>query len=239
MLTRLKHKPLARSNELGWQGVLLNPFYLARRALWFAVQDLASGLGGNLLDVGCGTMPYRSLFGVSRYVSLDIDSERTRALSMADHYYDGDRFPFDDGSFDSLLCNQVLEHVFTPDHFVQEMHRVLKPGGRLLLTVPFVWDEHEQPWDYARYSSFGLRALLESHGFKVVEQRKLLADASIFFQLWNAYIFKVVRSRGSFSRILATFLVYAPATVAGLLVVRMLPHNPDFFLDQIVLAERQ
>ena len=58
------------------------------------------------------------------------------------------------------MCNQVLEHVFNPDDFVREIARVLKPGGALLLTVPFVWNEHEQPYDYARYSSFGLRAFL-------------------------------------------------------------------------------
>src|SRR3546814_6951319 len=55
----------------------------------------------------------------------------------------------------------------------------------LLLTVPFVWDEHEQPYDYARYSTFGLKSLLERNGFNVLTQKKLLADSSILFQLIN------------------------------------------------------
>ena len=75
-----------------------------------------------------------------------------------------------------MLCNQVLEHVFNPQEFLGELGRVLARGGRLLLTVPFVWDEHEQPFDYARYSSFGLKALLEQHGFRVLQHRKLLAE---------------------------------------------------------------
>jgi SAM-dependent methyltransferase len=67
----------------------------------------------------------------------------------------------------------VLEHVFNPDDFLNEVNRVLKPSGKLLLTVPFVWDEHEQPYDYARYSSFGLRSLLEKHGFSIVKHEKV------------------------------------------------------------------
>lgn len=97
-------------------------------------------------------------------------------------------------SYGGVICNQVLEHVFNPDLFLQEIFRVLKPGGKLLMTVPFVWDEHEQPWDYARYSSFGLRSLLERNGFIVDEQRKTNADARVLFQLINAYLYKALQA---------------------------------------------
>jgi len=89
------------------------------------------------------------------------------------------------------LCNQVLEHVFNPDAFLSEIYRVLKRDGKLLLTVPFVWDEHEQPSDYARYSSFGLKALLEKNGFRIIQHERIGADASILFQLINAYLYTV------------------------------------------------
>ena len=82
-------------------------------------------------------------------------------------------------SFDNVVCNQVLEHVFRPEVFLLEIHRVIKPGGNMLMSVPFIWDEHEQPWDYARYSSFGLKYLLENTGFEVIEQRKLNACVSV------------------------------------------------------------
>lgn len=222
----------------GWLGAFVNPFYLARRALWSEIQDASTDLAGPLLDVGCGSKPYRSLFVPGAYVGLDIDTPETRRHAVADAYYDGGRFPFDDASFRGVLCNQVLEHVFNPDEFVEEIRRVLSPGGRLLLTVPFVWDEHEQPYDYARYSSFGLKALLQRHGFTVLRQRKLLGDISVLFQLLNAYLFKVTQTRFFMVNLLRTAVFLAPVSIMGRVFGAMLPANPDLFLDQVVLAER-
>jgi SAM-dependent methyltransferase len=222
----------------GWIGIFVNPFYFARAGLRDAITALAPRLSGRLLDVGCGTLPYRSLFAVDTYVGLDIDSEASRQRGIADRLYDGNAFPFADGSFDSILCNQVLEHVFNPDEFLAEIARVLKPGGRLLLTAPFVWDEHEQPYDYARYSSFGLRALLERQGLRLVHYSKLGADTSILFQLANAYLFKVAQGLPKPVRLLLTVTVMALINLSGLLVRRLLPDNPDLFLDHAVLAEK-
>lgn len=238
MLSTLKHRILTESHRPGWIGALFNPFYLARRALWQAVGEAAPQLRGELLDVGCGSMPYRDFFSVERYVGLDIDTPRTRVQGAADHFYDGSRFPFPDASFDSVLCNQVLEHVFEPDAFIREMHRVLRPEGRVLLTVPFIWDEHEQPHDFARYSSFGLRALFERNGFRLIQQTKLLADASLFCQLLNAYVFKAFRTRSRLINAIITLFISAPLTLLGLLLPHLLPRNDDLFLDQVVLAER-
>lgn len=219
-------------------GAFVNPFFLARRALWAAMVDLAPAAGGRLLDVGCGSQPYRSLFSVDSYVGLEIDSDESRARGIADAYYEGDVFPFDEASFDTVLCNQVLEHVFDADRFCAEMCRVLVPGGLLVLTVPFVWDEHEQPNDFARYSSFGLRALLKRNGFRIIEQRKLLSDSSVLCQLVNAYLFKVFARRTPVAQLLVTASLMAPISLAGLALSRVLPANPDLFLDQVVVAQR-
>jgi SAM-dependent methyltransferase len=222
----------------GLGGLLFNPFFLARRRLWSSVRASAGELRGRLLDVGCGTKPYRALFKVDEYLGLDIDSETTRRRGVADVLYDGTRFPFEGARFDAVLCNQVLEHVFNPDAFVDELRRVLTPGGRLLLTVPFVWDEHEQPWDYARYSSFGLRSLLEKHGFRVLHHEKLLDDASVLFQLLNAYLFKVTRTPWPVVNLLLAPVLTAPVSLLGWAASRVLPRNPDLFLDHVVIAER-
>lgn len=220
-------------------GPFVNPFFLARRALWASIEAASKKLEGSLLDVGCGTKPYRELFKVNRYVGLDIDSETTRRLGAADAFYNlGKRFPFSDREFNVVLCSQVLEHVFNADEFLSEIHRVLDVNGKLLLTVPFVWDEHEQPNDYARYSSFGLKALLERNGFRVIDHRKLLDDTSLFFQLLNAYLFKVTHSRHVAINQLVTALIFAPITIFGVALGKLLPKNPDLFLDQLVLAER-
>jgi SAM-dependent methyltransferase len=175
---------------------------------------------------------------VSEYVGLDIDSPVARQRGVADVFYAGKVFPFESASFDAVLCNQVLEHVFNPDEFLSEIARVLRPGGTLLLTVPFVWDEHEQPWDYARYSSFGLKALLEKQGFRVVSHRKLRADVSVLFQLANAYLYKIIQGWPRPANLLFTATVMATLSMLGLLGARLLPHNPDLYLDHVLLAEK-
>jgi SAM-dependent methyltransferase len=221
-----------------WFAIFFNPFYFARRNLASAISQLSINISGNLLDVGCGTKPYRSLFKVEAYRGLDLESSVTRAAGIADDLYDGTHFPYDDQCFDSALCNQVLEHVFNPNEFLSEINRVLKPNGKLLLTVPFVWDEHEQPYDYARYSSFGLKALLERNGFKIIHHKKLAADATVLFQLINAYLYKTIQNWPRYTQLLFTCTIIAAINIFGVVIGKLLPPNPDLFLDHIVLAEK-
>jgi SAM-dependent methyltransferase len=230
-----RQRQLFNPGPLGW---LVNPFYFARRGLRRELGALAGALTGDVLDVGCGRKPYRELVPAARYVGLDVDSPVTRALGTADLFYDGGKFPPADATFDGILCSEVLEHVFTPEVFLGEIHRVLRPGGHLLLTVPFVWDEHEQPHDFARYSSFGLRALLERTGFEIIEHRKSVADSRVLFQLVNDYLYKITLTRSRALNFFAQLVLMAPVSLAGILAGRVLPNNPDFYLDNIVLARK-
>lgn len=222
----------------GWAAVFVNPFYFARRGLLTGLREFFPLLTGDVLDVGCGSKPYREFIPAARYVGLEVDTPRTRASFAADAYYDGRTLPFPDASFDAVLCSQVFEHVFMPPEFLAEIRRVLRPGGRLLLTVPFVWDEHEQPHDFARYSSFGLRAQLERAGFVIEAQRKSTTDSRVLFQLWNAYLYKVTRSSSRVLNWLAMLLLMAPVNLLGVVLGRLLPSNPDLYLDNLVLARK-
>lgn len=221
-----------------WIGVFVNPFYFARVGLVKAIDRHASTLSGKLLDIGCGSKPYQSLFHVEEYLGLDIESENSRKRGIADYFYDGNTFPVESESFNSALCNQVLEHVFNPDAFLSEIHRILKPEGKLLLTVPFVWDEHEQPFDYARYSSFGLKALLEKNGFRIIQHEKIGADASILFQLINAYLYKVSVGWQKYIRFIFTVVVMGLINLFGIFAAKIFPKNSDLFLDQLVIAQK-
>lgn len=238
MIEKLKSVYRRQAFYPGWLGIFINPFYLARKGIEESMVDASGEIHGNLLDVGCGSKPYREIFDVFSYTGLDIDSPIARQCGTADDFYDGKIFPYLSDAFDSVLCNQVLEHVFNPDEFLQEINRVLKRGGKLLLTVPFVWDEHEQPHDYARYSSFGLHALLEKNGFSIRQHKKLGADATILFQLVNAYLFKVTQSWSKFAKLIFTATVMAFFNVLGVIAGKCLPDNPDLFLDHVVLAEK-
>ena len=222
----------------GLAGLLVNPFYFARKGLYEAVRDLSGQVTGRVLDVGCGSKPYEKLFAAAEYVGLEIDTPENRARKRADVYYDGTTFPFESESFDSIVCNQVLEHVFDPDRLLGEARRVLKPGGRMLLTVPFAWDEHEQPHDYARYASFGLFALLREAGFEIIEHRKTMADVRAVFQLANAYLYKVTATGGKYADLAATLLLMAPLNILGAALRWVTPANPDFYLDNVVLAAK-
>lgn len=239
MLNLLKNYYRKQMFFPGLVGVFINPFYFARRNLADAINKLSSQIKGDLLDVGCGSKPYQKIFRVETYRGLDIDSPIVRGRGVADDLYDGKTFPYKDSSFDSVLCNQVLEHVFNPDEFLSEINRVMKTGGKLLLTVPFVWDEHEQPYDYARYSSFGLKALLEKHGLIIITHKKLAADATVIFQLVNAYLFKLIHRWPLLPKLIFTITVMASVNVLGVIAGKFLPANPDLFLDHVVLAEKK
>ena len=171
------------------------------------------------------------------YVGLEIETTLNRELKKADYFYDGKKFPFGNAEFDSIVTNQVLEHVFNPDEFLSEINRVLKMNGKLLLTVPFVWDEHEQPYDYARYSSFGLKSLLEKHGFEIISHQKSVNDFGVIIQLLNAYFYKIT-CKIPLLRKVTTLTLCALINVIGIITALLLPKNEDLYLDNVILAKK-
>jgi SAM-dependent methyltransferase len=221
-------KELVKQTEFnpGVAGIFTNPFYFSRKGLYENISRLSPRITGKVLDIGCGSKPYQHVFKGTEYVGLELKGSNRDA----DYYYDGIQFPFKDGEFNAVLCSQVLEHVFTPSIFLSEIHRVLKDGGLFLLTVPFVWDEHEQPYDYARYSSFGLHHLLTQNGFDIIEHHKSMNDARCIFQMMNAYFYKV---SVPLAYILSPFI-----NLIGELCGLLLPKNDDLYLDNIILARR-
>lgn len=159
---------------------------------------------GRLLDVGCGQKPYEHLFApyVTEYIGIEHEATfgKTNASTSArkpDLYYDGKHLPFDDGTFDTVLNVQVLEHTPEPGLLVKEMGRVLKPGGLLILSAPFQFRLHEQPHDYFRYSPHGLRTLCDAAGLEVFETLNQGSMWSVIVQKLNAYLaFRVARIGG-------------------------------------------
>lgn len=239
MLDRIRKRLRREMFEPTSLGVFTNPFFIARRELRKHIGELARHVRGRTLDIGCGQQPYAELFTTTEYIGMELDTAENRASKRADIYYDGVTFPFLANSFDSAITFQVVEHVFNPDRFLAELNRVLVPGGTLLLTVPFLWDEHEQPNDYARYSSFGLRHLLESHGFQIVEQRKSVDNIRAISQLINCYVHKKTMTGNPYLNLVSTATLMAPVTVLGELLGRVLPANRDLYLDNVVLARKR
>jgi SAM-dependent methyltransferase len=160
-----------------------------------SLRDVAPRARGRLLDVGCGDKPYLHMFRpfVTEYVG--VEHEATFAATAAnqsdrrpDVMYDGERLPFDDESFDTVLNVQVLEHTPHPGRLVREMGRVLKRDGILIMTAPFSFRLHEEPHDYFRYSPHGLRQLCADGGLEVVEVQQQGSLWSLIGHKLNSYL---------------------------------------------------
>jgi len=138
---------------------------------------------GRLLDVGCGEKPYRILFApfVTEHVGLDhVDTQHAR--DAIDLYGYANAIPTESMKFDTVLATAMLEHVEEPACALAEMHRVLRPGGVVILTAPLFWHVHEAPRDFYRFTSYGLRYLFEKAGFTISELTPLSGFVVTFAQ---------------------------------------------------------
>ncbi len=219
-------------------GVFVNPYFIARTGLYQAISALGSYVQGKTLDIGCGQKPYQTLCDATEYIGLELDTPENREFKRADVFYDGKTLPFENGVMDSVVAHQVFEHIFHPQAFLQEIHRVLKSNGTVMLSVPFVWDEHEQPFDFARYSSFALNALLKEHGFEIIAFKKSVANLALIFQLLNAYLYKKLFTKNGYWNQLVCLFVMSPITLLGLGFGKLFPDNQDLYLDNIVVAKK-
>lgn len=220
--------------------IVVSPVYIIRRGLLLAIREFAPRFDGRVLDFGCGSKPYESLFKrTSQYVGVDMpQTGHPHTRSRVDVFYNGTRLPFPEGAFDGVVSFEVLEHVFNPDEVLREIRRVLRPDGLLLITVPFAWDEHEAPYDYARYTCYGLRSLLERAGFVVETERKTAGYVLAIGQLFAAYLYQHVLPRGPVASRVAQLLVLFPWNLLCLLLDALLPRREQFYCNNVVLARR-
>jgi SAM-dependent methyltransferase len=156
---------------------------------------------GRLLDVGCGDRRFEHLFTphVVSYTGVEHEAvfastEAAKRPNGPDALYDGKRLPYEDASFDTVLNTEVLEHTPDPAALVGEMARVLKPGGVTIVTAPFAFRLHEEPYDFYRFSPHGLAWLFEQSGMEVVETRHFGGVFGVVGHKLNSYLaFRVAR----------------------------------------------
>lgn len=170
------------------------PEFLKRRInpLDYAIRNLvgeaaALPTGSLILDAGAGEVRFASLFGGHRYVALDSvvgdadwDYSRLQVIGALG------RLPLASGRFDGVVCTQVLEHVPDPKTALRELARVLGPSGRIFLSAPQGWCEHQQPNDFFRFTRYSLRQLLQDAGF---EQIRITPMGGFFHYLGNRLTF--------------------------------------------------
>lgn len=132
------------------------------------------------LEVGGEDVTYRRWF--SNHVVINITPNPLIHVQADVH-----RLPFRDETFDLVLCTEVLEHLHAPDSALREMHRVLKPRGKLILTTPFAYAIHYAPTDYWRYTRYGLARMLE--GWRVDEIKESTSDGAALATLFHYWLF--------------------------------------------------
>ena len=139
--------------------------YWVRSSILSFIRANTGTMKGNLLDAGCGQMPYRSYIlqqsEVKQYVGLDIETAKNYSDEVKpDVTWDGQTMPFQDNVFDCVLATEVLEHVPNTIGYLNEVYRVMKPGGTFFFTTPFLWPLHEIPHDEYRFTPFAMQRLL-------------------------------------------------------------------------------
>lgn len=141
---------------------------LSRLNRWILDRGV-SNASGRLLDYGCGARPYEKWFRekVSEYVGADVAVAQGASVDVV--IVPGEPLPLETASFNTVLSTQTLEHVPDPFFYVRESSRLLARGGHLVLTAPMVWRHHEVPYDFFRFTEFGLRRLLDHAGLDVIE----------------------------------------------------------------------
>lgn len=166
-MSRPEHSPRLRS--------FVKEAPLERAAVVALMEEASARLApaSRVLDAGAGESPYRELFAHCEYTTADWSASVHPGARAADIIASLDSLPVEDASFEAVICTQVLEHVAEPARVLAELHRVLAPGGQLWLTVPFVGELHEEPWDFFRYTHHGLRHLCQRAGFVEVRTAPL------------------------------------------------------------------
>lgn len=212
---------------------MINEDFSTRRKLqdvgrWYVtrfVENVAKSLptGSSILDAGAGESVYKKHFSHCKYKAIDLAVGESR-WNYANLDYVGPLhdMPIEDDVFDAVLCTQVLEHLEWPRESVKEMHRILKPGGKLYMTVPMAHSEHQIPYDFFRYTSYGLESICKHAGFHDIK-------INPFGGLWVRWAYELPRGLSIFPstgfhekkpHILGVALL--PAKVVAFLLIRLL-----------------
>jgi SAM-dependent methyltransferase len=143
-------------------------FNSSRERLYQENKDFAQSIpaGSLVLDAGAGDAPYKPLFSHARYESADFNQSDHVNNSLT-YVCDLTAIPVENRRFDYIVFNQVMEHLPRPDLVLNELFRILKPGGKIIYTAPLFYEEHMQPYDFYRYTQFGIRFLFGNAGFEV------------------------------------------------------------------------
>lgn len=194
----------------------LHPQYFAKRFATKARRVAIERATGIVADVGSGRAPYKAEIEAKSDVSkyLTIDHPEATELYSKDYPLDvqadiSDKIPLKDHSVDTVLLLMVLEHVPQPSQAIAELQRILKPGGELILSTVFTHPVHDPPFDFYRYTRFGIKHLLETNGFELVELGWEGASIETAVTVLNTTLFQHIKKLAGTKTLLPIALLLA------------------------------
>lgn len=143
------------------------PRYIGRKYMLQKIFEAREYAHGTILDIGCGMRPYEAILRENSTNYIGIDLPVFPYLSRQDITGDAVHLPFKGNTFNTVLAFELMEHLQSPTSFLEEVARVLKNGGALILSVPFMEPLHEEPRDFYRFTPYSLQVLLERQGFSI------------------------------------------------------------------------
>lgn len=172
------------------------------------LKENTDNLKGVLYDFGCGEAPYKDFFlkYVKEYIGVDWSNSlhNTKADIVADL---NKPLSIDSNVADTIVSLSVLEHLSEPQIMLNEAHRVLKRSGTIILQVPWQWWVHEKPYDFFRYTPYGLEYMFKKAGFKDI----VIKPSSGFFTMWflkiNYFTKRFIRGPRALRFIIKIFLI--------------------------------
>jgi len=219
---------------------ITNMNYLNWRWLKKSMLKSQSYLSGKCIDIGAGVAPYEKYIipFVDEYIIVDNETTHKSMFKNSKTKFlnaNIKNLPFEDNSIDTIILTQVLEHVDEPYKALDEIKRVLKKGGMLIFSVPFIYQAHATPYDYFRFSEYGLKEICKSYNFEIKEFHYQGYFGTTIISIINGFIWEL-SSKHKFLRnfILLPFLVviFAINNLFGLLLDNIKNKNftPNFWL---------
>jgi ubiquinone/menaquinone biosynthesis C-methylase UbiE len=218
-------KPISVKYDASWLGRVLFAIRclvdLQVRTVYAFLRRTVPAMHGKVLDVGCGESPYAHLLTErASYTGVDVIEANQFGMTGRNEIisFDGRTLPFSNDYFDHIICTEVIEHVEEPKTFVAELRRVLRNGGTLVATIPFSARVHHEPYDYQRFTPWGLKRLFAD--FKEVNISARGSDLVSIAAKLVVVAARLARPKLDASLIwrLPTFIIIAPLLVFGMLV---------------------
>lgn len=212
-----------------------NPVLIEKESILRAMRRAAAYATGIVIDVGCGEKPYAHLFAgsVEKYFGTDLDLGNNKQVDLC---ADSLKLPIRSSSVETVVSNQVIEHVRDPRMLVSEAVRVLKPGGVLIITAPQLWCLHEKPHDYYRFTRYALELLCSAHNLEILLLEERFGAFAAIGQM--IALMAYLPNSMNWWRRHASRMIFGPAQILGLWFDRLF-YNSDLTLGYVLIARKR